>query len=107
MTTKNISLSKLLPVFLSFVVMGFIDIIGVATGYIKQDFKLTDFIAQFLPMMVLLWFFVLSVSIKSFCVFVYTSAEFAFNPIDVLSVDILLVNVVESAFNDIAVLRVL
>lgn len=63
MTTKNISLSKLLPVFLSFVVMGFIDIIGVATGYIKQDFGLTDFIVQFLPMMVLLWFFVLSVPI--------------------------------------------
>jgi fucose permease len=41
--------------------MGFVDIIGVATGYVKQDFALTDFIAQFLPMMVLLWFFVLSV----------------------------------------------
>jgi fucose permease len=54
---------KILPVFLSFIVMGFIDIIGVATGYIKQDFGLTDFVAQFLPMMVLLWFFVLSVPI--------------------------------------------
>jgi MFS transporter, FHS family, L-fucose permease len=54
-------LGKIFPVFMSFIVMGFIDIIGVATGYIKQDFKLTDFIAQFLPMMVLLWFFVLSV----------------------------------------------
>ncbi|MCL4484403.1 MAG: MFS transporter [Bacteroidetes bacterium] len=52
---------KILPVFLSFIVMGFVDIIGVATGFVKQDFKLTDFIAQFLPMMVLLWFFVLSV----------------------------------------------
>jgi len=63
MTTQKIGLQKLLPVFLSFVVMGFIDIIGVATGYIKQDFGLTDFVAQFLPMMVLLWFFVLSVPI--------------------------------------------
>lgn len=49
------------PVLLSFIVMGFVDIIGVATGYIKRDFELTDFIVQFLPMMVLLWFFVLSV----------------------------------------------
>jgi fucose permease len=48
---------------MSFIVMGFIDIIGVATGYIKQDFQLTDFYAQFLPMMVLLWFFVLSVPV--------------------------------------------
>ncbi len=63
MTSKNIGLQKLLPVFLSFMVMGFIDIIGTATGYIKQDFGLTDFIVQFLPMMVLLWFFVLSVPI--------------------------------------------
>jgi len=63
MTSKNIGLQKLLPVFLSFVVMGFVDIIGVATGYVKQDFGLTDFIAQFLPMMVLLWFFVLSVPV--------------------------------------------
>ena len=44
---------------------------------------------------------------QSFCDFVYTSDEFAFNPIDVLSVDILLVNVAESAFKAIAVLRVL
>jgi len=63
MTSKNIGLQKLLPVFLSFVVMGFVDIIGVATGYVKQDFGLTDFVAQFLPMMVLLWFFVLSVPV--------------------------------------------
>jgi fucose permease len=61
MTTQKAKWSKLLPVFLSFVVMGFVDIIGVATGYIKQDFELTNFAAQFLPMMVLLWFFVLSV----------------------------------------------
>jgi fucose permease len=63
MTTQKIGLNKLLPVFLSFIVMGFIDIMGVATGYIKQDFGLTSFVAQFLPMMVLLWFFVLSVPI--------------------------------------------
>jgi fucose permease len=49
------------PVLLSFIVMGFVDIIGVATGYIKRDYELTDFIVQFLPMSVLLWFFVLSV----------------------------------------------
>ena len=40
---------------LPFVVMGF----GVVIGYIKQDFGLTNFAVQFLPMMVLLWFFIL------------------------------------------------
>ena len=63
MNNSKFGLSKLLPVFMSFIVMGFIDIIGVATGYVKQDFNLTDFYAQFLPMMVLLWFFVLSVPV--------------------------------------------
>lgn len=61
MSTSKVQVNKLLPVMLSFVIMGFVDIIGVATGYVKQDFKLTDFIAQFLPMMVLLWFFILGV----------------------------------------------
>lgn len=63
MTANKVQWSKLLPVFLSFIVMGFIDIIGVAVGYVKQDFEVSDFIAQFLPMMVLLWFFVLSVPV--------------------------------------------
>ncbi len=63
MNNSKLEMRKIIPVFLSFIVMGFIDIIGVATGYIKQDFGLTDFVAQFLPMMVLLWFFVLSVPI--------------------------------------------
>ena len=63
MKKSKIEFRIILPIFLSFIVMGFVDIIGVATGYVKQDFKLTDFTAQFLPMMVLLWFFVLSVPV--------------------------------------------
>lgn len=63
MTTQKAHWNKLFPVFLSFIVMGFVDIIGVAVGYIKQDFLVSDFTAQFLPMMVLLWFFVLSVPV--------------------------------------------
>ena len=61
MNSSKLNPGKVIPVLFSFVVMGFVDIIGVATGYVKQDFQLTDFIAQFLPMMVLLWFFILSV----------------------------------------------
>jgi fucose permease len=61
MATKQTNWNKLLPAFFAFIVMGFVDIIGVATGYIQLDFELTNFVAQFLPMMVLLWFFILSV----------------------------------------------
>ncbi len=61
MAIQQVKWSRLLPVLLSFMVMGFVDIIGVATGYIRQDFELSNSTVQFLPMMVLLWFFILSV----------------------------------------------
>jgi hypothetical protein len=54
--SKN-RLKKILPVFMSFIVMGFVDIVGVATGFIKQDFGLTDDLAQLIPSMALFWFF--------------------------------------------------
>jgi FHS family L-fucose permease-like MFS transporter len=54
-------LAKTLPVFMSFMVMGFVDIVGVATGYIKKDFDLPDNLAQLIPSMALFWFFVMSV----------------------------------------------
>jgi FHS family L-fucose permease-like MFS transporter len=60
---QKINIKKVLPVMFTFVIMGFVDIIGVATGYVKQDFQLTDFVSQFLPMMVLLWFFILGVPV--------------------------------------------
>ncbi len=49
-------LAGLLPVLFSFFVMGFVDVVGVATSYVKADFALSDRIANLLPMMVFLWF---------------------------------------------------
>jgi len=57
---KN-SVFRTLPVFFGFFIMGFVDIVGVATNYIKKDFDLSDTVANFLPMMVFLWFFIFSV----------------------------------------------
>jgi len=62
MSTK-LSWGKMLPVFMSFIVMGFVDIVGVSTGYIKKDFNLPDNVAQFIPSMVFIWFFLLSVPV--------------------------------------------
>ena len=59
--SKQISLKHLLPVFLSFYIMGFVDLVGVATGYIKQDFNLSDSMAQLLPSMVFIWFALVSI----------------------------------------------
>lgn len=49
------------PVLTVYIVMGFLDIVGVSTGYIKNDFGLEDKVAQFLPSMALIWFFLFSV----------------------------------------------
>lgn len=50
----------LLPVFIAFFVMGFVDIVGVSTSYVKNDFALSDTLANLLPMMVFVWFAVCS-----------------------------------------------
>ena len=53
--------SHTLPVFFGFFIMGFVDVVGIATNYIKNDFALTDTVANLLPMMLFLWFFIFSV----------------------------------------------
>ena len=57
------NISKLAPVFLTFIVMGFVDIVGVSTGYIQEDFRLSDSLAQFIPSMVFIWFFIFSIPV--------------------------------------------
>ena len=63
MTSQKINISKIFPVFLTFIVMGFVDIVGVSTGYIQKDFELSDTLAQFIPFMVFIWFFVFSIPV--------------------------------------------
>jgi len=60
MKEKN-SAKIFLPVIFSFFVMGFVDLVGVSTGYMKQDFNLSDRMAQFIPFMVFIWFALLSI----------------------------------------------
>lgn len=57
---KN-SLSKLLPVLFGFFVMGFCDVVGISTSYVKSDFNLSESIAGLIPSMVFIWFLVLSI----------------------------------------------
>jgi fucose permease len=55
------SIYKTLPVLFGFFIMGFVDVVGIATNYVKRDFGLTDTLANLLPMMVFLWFAVFSI----------------------------------------------
>lgn len=60
METKN-TVWKLVPIMLSFFVMGFVDLVGIATNFVKADFGLTDSVANLFTTMVFFWFLVLSV----------------------------------------------
>lgn len=46
---------------LAFFAMGFVDLVGIATNYVKADFKLSDTMANLLPSMVFFWFLILAV----------------------------------------------
>lgn len=60
-TDKNNTIARLVPLMFAFFAMGFVDMVGTATNYVKADFALSDTMANFLPSMVFLWFFFLSV----------------------------------------------
>ncbi|MFV0545624.1 MAG: MFS transporter [Bacteroides sp.] len=53
--------NKLFPILVGFFVMGFVDLVGIATNYVKVDFNLSDSFANILPMMVFVWFAVCSI----------------------------------------------
>lgn len=58
---NNQILLKIIPVMLVFFTMGFIDLIGIATNYVKSDFSLSDTEANAFSVMVYLWFLIFSV----------------------------------------------
>lgn len=59
MTEKNnVALLKLALVMPAFFAMGFVDLVGIATNYVKQSFALSDSAANLLPSMVFFWFLV-------------------------------------------------
>jgi len=57
---------KTLPVFMAFYVMGFGDIVGVATSYTKLEFGLSNTLTQILTMLAFVWFALLSVPVGVF-----------------------------------------
>ena len=59
--TKNSSLAKLFPVMLCFFAMGFVDLVGIASNYVKADLNLTDSQANIFPSLVFFWFLIFSV----------------------------------------------
>lgn len=52
---------KLIPVMLVFFTMGFVDLVGIASNYVKLDLNLTDSEANIFPSLVFFWFLIFSV----------------------------------------------
>lgn len=61
MRESSINIKALLPVLFGFFIMGFCDVVGISTSYVKADFRLSETVAGFLPSMVFLWFLLLAV----------------------------------------------
>jgi len=52
---------RLLPILLTFFAMGFVDLVGTASNYVKDDLQLSDTLANALPSLVFFWFLIFSV----------------------------------------------
>lgn len=48
---------------LCYIVMGFVDIVGVSVGYAQRDFDLSPEMAQLIPSMVFIWFFIIAIPV--------------------------------------------
>ena len=62
-SARKTSVTKVMPILFSFFVMGFCDVVGISTTYVKNDFNLSEALAGFIPSMVFLWFLLLSVPV--------------------------------------------
>ena len=51
----------LIPLMLCFFAMGFVDLVGIASNYVKEDLQLTDSVANIFPSLVFFWFLIFSV----------------------------------------------
>ena len=58
---SNTSKVSLVSVMLCFFAMGFVDLVGIASNYVKADLALSDSTANMLPSLVFFWFLIFSV----------------------------------------------
>lgn len=61
MTTNSNKYLTLIPLMLCFFAMGFVDLVGIASNYVKADLGLSDSVANVLPSLVFFWFLIFSV----------------------------------------------
>ena len=60
-SNQSVKIGRLIPVMLCFFAMGFVDLVGIASNYVKADLNLTDSEANIFPSLVFFWFLIFSV----------------------------------------------
>ena len=58
---NKLNINKIIPIMLAFFTMGFEDLVGIATNHVKEDFTLSDTVANTFSVTVFLWFLIFSV----------------------------------------------
>lgn len=61
MKNQQSTFIKLLPILFGFFIMGFCDLVGISVTYAQSQFNWSETQAGFLPSLVFLWFFILSI----------------------------------------------
>lgn len=61
MTKSRTNLTALLPVMAGFFIMAFVDLVGLASNYVKQDFMMNDTVANLISVACYIWFLVFPV----------------------------------------------
>lgn len=60
---QKINISKVAPVLMGFFVMSIIDLVGISVDRVQADMQLSNTLAQLIPSVSFLWFFLLSVPV--------------------------------------------
>ena len=63
MDTQKVNIKKILPVLMAFFVMSFVDLVGIGVDRVSKDMNLSATLAQLIPSVAFLWFFILSVPV--------------------------------------------
>ncbi|OTA25990.1 MFS transporter [Alloscardovia macacae] len=60
-TPKKAGIIQIIPVFIAFFTMAFVDLVGTATNYVKPEFNFSNSTANLFTTMVFFWFLILSI----------------------------------------------
>jgi len=63
MEQKKLNIPKLLPVLMAFIVMSFVDLVGIGVDRVSKDMSLSATLGQLIPSAAFLWFLLLSVPV--------------------------------------------